>query len=352
MKKLVSKVATKIESYIIDAINLQKKFPIQLDITNACNLACTHCYHTNHLNNGALNLEQWVQIIDQAYSFTKKYGYVPHFIICGGEPFVSPNLIPILNYIYSQNKIVLVTILTNATLIKTKTIELLKPYKNLSLQVSIDGPSASIHDFYRGKGKFENAISGITLLKKSGFNVSLSSVLTRKNAEFIDQFFGLAKELHVDEMNFTRFITEGYGKNLYIEDKDRPLNPLELKSAYESIIKFSAQYLVKSRIQGPLFNLIKKELGYNSRYWESAIIDYQGNLVASSRSRIILGNVLHEGLEELVLNNPFYKSLRKKEIKSCGSCDQYDVCGGDRNAAYAASGDFLAADPGCWKNIK
>ena len=43
----------------------QKFLTAQLDITNACNLTCAHCYHDNHSNRGALDFAGWRRILDQ-----------------------------------------------------------------------------------------------------------------------------------------------------------------------------------------------------------------------------------------------------------------------------------------------
>jgi MoaA/NifB/PqqE/SkfB family radical SAM enzyme len=53
-------------------------------------------------------------------------------------------------------------------------------------------------------------------------------------------------------------------------------------------------------------------------------------------------------MEDLFISNPIYQSLKKGNVEGCGSCSKFSFCGGDRNAAYAHSGNFLGRDPGCW----
>jgi MoaA/NifB/PqqE/SkfB family radical SAM enzyme len=72
--------------------------PIQIDITNACNLNCSHCYHTNHINNGALEINQWFEILAQYKSLILTSKAKPAFLICGGEPLVSPHLFSLIFY--------------------------------------------------------------------------------------------------------------------------------------------------------------------------------------------------------------------------------------------------------------
>ena len=153
-------------------------------------------------------------------------------------------------------------------------------------------------------------------------------------------------------MGFTRLIAEGHAKRMVSQGDDRALQPLEIRDAYRTILGESARTGIKTNTNSPLFNLIYPGLGRNGRFWESIVIDYQGKYLASSRSRLVLGDVLHEGLEHIFLNHPLLKSLRTEMVETCGSCPHYSVCGGDRNAAYAETGNFLGADPGCWLSIK
>ncbi|MGZ3774079.1 MAG: hypothetical protein ACXVCY_08635 [Pseudobdellovibrionaceae bacterium] len=151
-------------------------------------------------------------------------------------------------------------------------------------------------------------------------------------------------------MNFTRLVENGFAVELKSKKIDRMLTPFELKEAFTEILKQSALYGIKTKTEGPLYNLIYPGLGRNGRFWESLVIDYQGNLVASSRSGLKIGSVLNETLENLFLKNPLLEKLRKGEIEVCGDCRFFNVCGGDRNAAFATYGNFLGPDPGCWFN--
>jgi MoaA/NifB/PqqE/SkfB family radical SAM enzyme len=76
--------------FITNYIGSSKDFIVQLDITNYCNLACAHCYHPHHANNGALQLHEWESALHQIEELVKAIGVKPDFTICGGEPFTSP----------------------------------------------------------------------------------------------------------------------------------------------------------------------------------------------------------------------------------------------------------------------
>jgi radical SAM protein with 4Fe4S-binding SPASM domain len=177
-------------------------------------------------------------------------------------------------------------------------------------------------------------------------------VLSKRSEPWMEDFFKLAKQESFGSVNFVRFVPEGYGRKLVNAQEDEPLFGFELKAAFQKMLHLSLKYQVKSKTQGPLFDLLLPGLGRSGRHWESIVVDYQGFVVASSRAKLKLGHALTEGLESIFLNHPIYRSLRSGKVEGCGKCSLYNVCGGDRNAAYAVSGNFLGADPGCWKDLK
>ena len=96
---------------------------IQLDITNACNLRCAHCYCTDHKNEGALTFDQWCQILDQYEALLEKLHMTPSIVICGGEPLATPFFFPLLKHIREQFRPCRLDVLSNGTLITKEIAE-------------------------------------------------------------------------------------------------------------------------------------------------------------------------------------------------------------------------------------
>lgn len=342
-------IKDRIESLLLKTINVDRFLPIQLDITNACNLKCIHCYHPHHKNDGAISLDHWKSILLQYKKMILKMKFRPMVMICGGEPLTSPFLFQLLDYVKSEMPSAKISILSNGTLLTSATTLKLKSYSDLKFQVSLDGPDAVRHDMIRGRGNFEKAMAGIRLLQVHNFEVNVLSVLTQKTAPWMEDFFKLAQLEKFSSMNFVRFVPEGYGRKLLETTEDQPLLGSELKFAYQKLIHLMVKYQVNSKTQAPLFDLLIPGAGRSGRYWESIVVDYQGYVIASSRSKLRLGHAIADGLENIFLNHSIYQSLRKGNVDVCGQCSLNSVCGGDRNAAYAATGNFLGPDPGCWK---
>lgn len=338
-----------LETFLLKKINIDRYLPIQLDITNLCNLRCVHCYHPHHKNEGAISLDDWKAILRQYKALINKMHYRASVVICGGEPLTSPYLLPLLEFVKEEMGEAPVSILTNGTLVSEKLADQLRTFENLRFQLSLDGPDSDRHDLIRGAGNFEKALRGLRILKSRGFEVNVLAVLSQRTFLWMEDFFRIARAEKFNSMNFVRFVPEGFGRQLLVTQSDQPLIGSDLKNAFNKMLTLMAEYQVPTKAQGPLSELVMAGLGRSGRFWESIVVDYQGFVIASSRSKMRLGHSLTEGLESIFLEHEIYQSLRRGKVEGCGECSLYSVCGGDRNAAFAANGNFLGRDPGCWK---
>jgi molybdenum cofactor biosynthesis enzyme MoaA len=113
-----------------------------------------------------MDLGQVLQRLEES----KKLG-VKEYYFTGGEPFIHPHIVEIVEATLAIGP---ATVLTNATLLKPKQVERLATIErgslySLELRVSLDGYSPEMNDAIRGKGAFGKAIEGVKLLLKHGF---------------------------------------------------------------------------------------------------------------------------------------------------------------------------------------
>jgi len=134
-----------------------------------CNLKCNHCFISCSPHNdsfGFLTLEQVRERLREAVTLG-----VNEYYFTGGEPFLNPDMVPILE---ETLRVGPATVLTNATVLKPIWLERLRAAEqasrySLELRVSIDGYSPETNDPIRGSGTFDRAMRGIKKLVSSGF---------------------------------------------------------------------------------------------------------------------------------------------------------------------------------------
>jgi len=345
---MFEKFFQKFEKKAVRAISGQRFLSIQLDITNNCNLNCTHCYHANHSNEGSLVLNDWIEILNEYQNLLNLLSLKPSVIISGGEPLTCNFLFDLIFEIRNRWPLVTIIVLTNGTLLDEKIVEFFKN-NEVSIQVSIEASSAISHDRIRGNGSFYKTVNGVNLAVKEGLIVYILTILSTRTSKEIKPLFDLAKNLKVTALNFTRLIPQEKTNILAQSSEDRVLSGIQLRDAYKQILSSSNETGVMTNTDKPLYVLIDKSLGKNSLFgFQGLVVNYQGNLKVSSRSDFILGNVKKKGLKNLFLKNSIMKKLRRGKIEICGQCEYYKRCGGDRNMSYFHHGDFFKVDPGCW----
>jgi molybdenum cofactor biosynthesis enzyme MoaA len=134
-----------------------------------CNLTCNHCFISCSPKNdsfGFLTLGQVRQALEESVALGVKEYY-----FTGGEPFLNPDLIPILVETLHYGP---ATVLTNATVLKPQWLQALAAAESqstysLEFRVSIDGFSPETNDPIRGDGTFHRAMQGVKLLVEHGF---------------------------------------------------------------------------------------------------------------------------------------------------------------------------------------
>ncbi|MGB6044428.1 MAG: radical SAM protein [Pirellulales bacterium] len=156
-----------------------------------CNLSCHHCFiscHPKNDNFGFLRLEQVRQRLEESAPLGVKEYY-----FTGGEPFLNPDMVAILEETLKYGP---ATVLTNGTVLKKEWLDRLRtadeqsPY-SLEFRVSIDGFSPETNDPIRGEGTFQRAVKGIVELVRYGFLPIITAARTwpeEQDQVFVGQF--------------------------------------------------------------------------------------------------------------------------------------------------------------------
>lgn len=144
-----------------------------------CNITCTHCYIESSPTNDSLvyfteaDLAPFLDEVAQLVGKPIEIGFT------GGEPFLNPQIIGLLEMSLARGHRVL--ILTNAMRpmmrphMRDGLLALKAQYgERITLRVSLDHYEADLHDEERGQGSFAATLEGIDWLAQAGFKVSLA----------------------------------------------------------------------------------------------------------------------------------------------------------------------------------
>ena len=162
-----------------------------------CNLSCDHCFISCSPHNHRFEFLTLADV-EEALQNSIRLG-VREYYFTGGEPFLNPNLVTMLERTLSIGP---ATVLTNGTVLKADALERLRIAEeesgfSLEFRVSIDGPTAEINDPIRGDGTFDRAMKGVTLLSDHGFLPIITMTQTwsdTENHQILDQFRSVLKQ--------------------------------------------------------------------------------------------------------------------------------------------------------------
>jgi organic radical activating enzyme len=159
-------------------VDLQDYQTIWFNTGTQCNLSCKNCYIESTPKNDRLSFITETEVLAYLKEIKENNYPVSMIGLTGGEPFLNPYIIPIIKTVLDEGFEIL--ILTNAlNLIKrhhTELEDLKNQYGNkLSLRVSLDHHTESIHEKERGANTFKKTMDEFKYLYDQGFNLSLAS---------------------------------------------------------------------------------------------------------------------------------------------------------------------------------
>ena len=123
---------------------------------------------------------------------------------------------------------------------------------------------------------------------------------------------------------------------------------MKVREVFEEIRRIDAEYGFQWESQPPLVG--QKCL----RHKYSCVVNSFGDVTPCVGLTEVIGNVRKTPLKEILTESLIIRKLKdhRANIKSpCRECDKAEECYGCRGTAWQLTGDYLAADPTCWRNL-
>jgi len=313
-----------------------------LELTMKCNLNCIYCYAgAGEKLEDELNLPEILDVIDQAYDLgAHRIG-----IIGGGEPLEHEHFFEVVDYIHQKG--ILISLFTNATKITPQIAKRLFNHR-VSIVMKMNSMMPEVQDKLAGaKGTYERIRQGLSSLEVAGYpdekhRLVIESVICKQNLEELPTIWQWARERGFIPF-FERLTLQGRAK-----EQDLEVSSEHLKQLFENLLEIDeVRFGYTWRVQPPWTARMC------DRHYYNCLITAQGNVQPCTGVNIVIGNIRHQSLEKILKTSPVIRALRyiDENIKgACRECDFRPRCYGCRGQAYQVTGDFLTADPCCWRN--
>lgn len=350
-------------------------FIVIWELTRACQLKCLHCRAEAQYRRDPreLSFGEGKQLIDQIYEMNN-----PMLVFTGGDPLMREDVFDIAKY--AVEKGVRVSMTPSATPNVTK--EAIEKAKEVGLSrwaFSIDGPTAEVHDHFRGTaGSFALTMERIKYLHELEIPIQINTVISRYNIDYLDEMAKMVEDLNCVLWSVFFLVPTGRG-----QESDM-ISPVEHEKVFRWLYELSkrvsfdikttaAQHYRRVVIQQKMREAREQnaEIDYLNALTEQGLtgsidglgrapkgvndgngfvfISHIGDVYPSGLLPVKAGNVREQPLAEIYRNSPIFQSLRNPDLYKgkCGVCEFRHVCGGSRSRAYAMTGDYLESEPFC-----
>ena len=311
------------------------RYPIlgEIAVTYRCNNSCGFCYAScgrgatgprrgraaGELSTG--NLKKIIRIL-------KREAKIPFFSFTGGEPLIRPDLEGLNSF---ARRIGLRTnLITNGTLATRRRAAKLKASGFETAQVSVEAPSAALHDALVGRrGAFAETLSGIQNLMDAGIRVQTNTTVSGPNLPVAADMPGFLETLGVERFSMNLYIPAAAGlphEKLFVsyDSIGDVIDTVRDEAGRRSMI-----FYWYSPLPHCSYNTIAKGMGNKSCAAADGLLSVSpaGDLLPCSSYDQPLGNLLAESFESIWFSPgaSFFKE-KKYSPDACGGCDHFVAC--------------------------
>jgi radical SAM protein with 4Fe4S-binding SPASM domain len=234
------------------------------------------------------------------------------------------------------------------------------------LAVSVDGPTASVHDaFRRVDGSFAHTMRILEDAKELGIERQVNTTLGEHNIRAMPQMAKLVGE--VGAVLWSVFVVVPTGRattSLLLGPRalERTLvelariaedAPFDVKTtAAPHFRRIQLEQIRARRLPGVVRDVddhgnVGRRRGINDGAG-FLFVSHRGEIFPSGFLPLRAGSVREDRIADVYRSSPVFRELRDGALSGkCGACPFRRVCGGSRARAYAMTGDPLASDPLC-----
>lgn len=328
------------------------------ETTQACDLACQHCRARARpeRDDAEFGTDEGKRLLCEL-----RAAHVPLVVLTGGDPAKRPDLVELIRY---GTDIGLHMALTpSATpLVTTSLLESLAGAGLKRLAVSIDGPTAAVHDAFRGVGgSFDEALRILETARAVGISRQVNTTVHPNSAATLARIADVVASTGAALWSVFFVVPTGRATADMIARADEA----EILLQQLADIAETASFAVKTTA-APHYRRILLERQKRRRTAAAASADghsklrindgrgfvfvsHRGQIFPSGFLPIACGNVRDSNVIDVYRSHWLFRALRDPELLEgkCGVCEYRAICGGSRARAHAMTGNVLGSDPLC-----
>jgi radical SAM protein len=351
-------------------------FLVIWETTQSCALACRHCRASARpwRDPSELTTAEGRELIEQVAAMG-----TPLLVLSGGDPVNRPDLFELVRHA-KRHGLRTATIPAATSDLTEDLVANLKDAALDQMALSLDFPSAALHDAFRGvPGAFDKTIQAAAWARTAGLPLQINTTVCGDTVPYLEEMAALVEQLGAVFWEVFFLVPTGRGSvlaGLPAEECERLFDLLyrtQKKGGFVVKITEAPHYrrhvaqrerrlagergrpsgavpmpALLTRSEGPGHTVGLAPRGVNAGNG-FLFVSHLGEIYPSGFLPISAGNVRGTRLDDAYRSSDLFRSLRDPDrLKGrCGACEFRFICGGSRSRAYAMTGDYLETDPWC-----
>jgi radical SAM protein with 4Fe4S-binding SPASM domain len=313
-----------------NAVSACKLDQVWLEITNSCNLTCSHCYSNSSPRSQRateIDASSWKTIVDKLISFGTET-----FTLIGGEPLIRYRLAQeLIEHIKIRDPKIRVNIFTNLTILPSHS-DFVASLRARSVRVgtSLYGIEPTEHDSMTGmKGSWARTLSNIKNLRNAEVAVFAGYYKTANNRHSDPDIASFIERIGIFDYEILSPSQVGRGEGIEWKSQTA-VSQLPTRKYFAHFDPYQSMHS---------HNCFAKKIS----------ITASGDVIPCIMARsVTYGNALHDDIEEIFQTELYnqYSSLSKDVIEGCRDCEFRYGCFDCRPDAEKATGNVFAK-PDC-----
>ena len=208
------------------------------ETTRACDLACRHCRAEAipEPQPGELTTEEGFDLLRELAAMG-----APICILSGGDPAKRSDLCELVAH-GKRLGMRMATIPAATPLMTRKLVSDLKDAGLAQMALSLDGPTAEVHDTFRGvEGAFERTMLGAKWASELGLPLQINTTFSSYNLEYFEEMAGIVGRLGAVFWEVFFLVPTGRGREV------GQMNAEQFESLFEKLADYSnkVEFIVK-----------------------------------------------------------------------------------------------------------
>ena len=325
------------------AVQNSQLLSMEIEFSLKCNLRCPYCYAaTTSDHRQELTAAEIRDVILQAKDLGAR-----KIIILGGEPLIYPRIMEKIQFIRDLGmEVELFTNGVSLTLAKARNLYEM----GVNVVLKINSFKDDVQDKMVGvPGASKKMRAALTHLQEAGYPdghgfLAVSTVICQDNFSELTALWIWLRDQGI--LPYFEILTPQGGA---AHNEGLNVRSDEIEELFREISEIDrTRYNQNWDPQPPLVG------GKCLRHRFSCLINARGQVMPCVGLSVAVGNIREKKLKDILAESEIVQDLRhfQNKIKGpCGKCDKAADCYGCRGAAYQLTGDYLASDPLCWKNM-